>query len=390
MSRGNLKAHRPVSSAGVQLPAARSDTGRGLEQPNRRAPHMTLETSVRARDDRSPAHSALGVPVNRRNLIMNTTVPVASLASATALASSSALAPTDTGMDAAAALRRLEQMIDTLRTCAVCDGWHPNGLDEAGANRALAYFRAGCPEESDKDFAERGAAFDFISSHGQSLDWIICGEPGGLICRAAKHSTRAQSLAPPDPIFAAMAEHRRLDGMQYDLWERLQQIEVWGQTETDLEAERCRICDAADQVGWELTKIRPTTARGAGALITYVRGDLNSGKWQSAACCNALEALAGMGSAALPCSVPMLLPTQEPTKIGKLFAEWEAVRREYKAANRVRTKLQASLSAGCQNRTHQSFIARKMRSTGCAIAGRPNASPIRCIATSGRVTSSTR
>jgi hypothetical protein len=106
--------------------------------------------------------------------------------------------------------------------------------------------------------------------------------------------------APPDPILAALAEHRRLDGMQYDIWERLQQIEVWGQAEIDLEAERCRICDAADQVGWTLTKIRPTTAAGAGALITYVRGDLETGEWQSPAMCNALEALAGMGDTALP------------------------------------------------------------------------------------------
>jgi hypothetical protein len=63
--------------------------------------------------------------------------------------------------------------------------------------------------------------------------------------------------APPDPILAALAEHRRLDGMQYDIWERLQHI-------------------------------------------TYVRCDLETGEWQSPAMCNALEALAGMGDTALP------------------------------------------------------------------------------------------
>jgi hypothetical protein len=108
------------------------------------------------------------------------------------------------------AQQRLEEMIDTLRTCVVCDGWHPNGLDEAAAARALAYFRAGFPEESAEDFAERKAMGDFVRSHGQSLDWIIEGDPGGLICRAAAHSRRAQSLAlsGPDPIYAAIEEFK--------------------------------------------------------------------------------------------------------------------------------------------------------------------------------------
>jgi hypothetical protein len=149
----------------------------------------------------SPVHPASAVAMSRRNLLMNTAVTVASLASATALASSSALAPAmpvePDGWDARAALARLEQVIEALRTCVVCEGWHPNGLDEATAARALAYFRAGCPEESDEDFVEREAAFDFISGHGQSIDWIILGDPVGLICRAAEHSRRAQSVLGP-------------------------------------------------------------------------------------------------------------------------------------------------------------------------------------------------
>jgi hypothetical protein len=51
---------------------------------------MTLENPVRARDDRSPAHSVSGVSVNRRGLLMN--IAVGTITSATALASSSALA----------------------------------------------------------------------------------------------------------------------------------------------------------------------------------------------------------------------------------------------------------------------------------------------------------
>ena len=106
--------------------------------------------------------------------------------------------PTTSEWDAAAALQRLEQVIDTLRTRFVCKGWHPNGLDETAAARALAYFRAGCPEESDEDFAERKAAFGFVSGHGQSIDWIILGDPVGLICRAAEHSRRALAAKADD------------------------------------------------------------------------------------------------------------------------------------------------------------------------------------------------
>jgi hypothetical protein len=124
----------------------------------------------------------------------------------------------------------------------------------------------------------------------------------------------------PAPIFAALAEHRRLDGMQFDMWERLQETEVWGQRETDLEAERCRICDAGEQAGWALTKIRPTTAGGAGALITYVRGDLNHGEWQSSACSNALEALAGMGNVALPVGPAVAAPARALSGPDPIFA----------------------------------------------------------------------
>jgi hypothetical protein len=118
--------------------------------------------------------------------------------SSTGRASVALSGPDPTGWDARAALARLEQLVETLRTRAVCEGWHPNGLDEAAATRALAYFRAGCPEESDEDFAEREAAFDFISSHGQSLDWVVGGDPLGLICRAAAHSRRAQLVLDAD------------------------------------------------------------------------------------------------------------------------------------------------------------------------------------------------
>ena len=48
--------------------------------------------------------------------------------------------------DPAARLARMEQAIDVLRTSYVCQGWK---LDEAAADRALDYFRKGCPDNDD-------------------------------------------------------------------------------------------------------------------------------------------------------------------------------------------------------------------------------------------------
>ena len=42
--------------------------------------------------------------------------------------------------------------------------------------------------------AEWEAALDFFHSHGVSLDWIIAGDMGSLISKAAAHSSRARAL----------------------------------------------------------------------------------------------------------------------------------------------------------------------------------------------------
>jgi hypothetical protein len=61
--------------------------------------------------------------------------------------------------------------VELLRTRYVCEGWKMN---EAGAERALRYFRAGCPDDDE----EWGATLFFISSHGLSHDWISRGDLG--------------------------------------------------------------------------------------------------------------------------------------------------------------------------------------------------------------------
>jgi hypothetical protein len=37
---------------------------------------------------------------------------------------------------------------------------------------------------------------DFFHSHGQSLDWVFCGDIRGMICGIAKHSERAIDAGP--------------------------------------------------------------------------------------------------------------------------------------------------------------------------------------------------
>ncbi|WP_213740936.1 hypothetical protein [Bradyrhizobium sp. dw_411] len=117
--------------------------------------------------------------------------------------------------DRAAALVRMEQVVDLLRTCYVREGWK---IDDVAAERALDFVRQYAKDGSESDEG-REAALQFLGSHGQSLDWIFCGDVGGMICRLAKNSERATSLVPhPDAKIielarqypAAVNERRRL------------------------------------------------------------------------------------------------------------------------------------------------------------------------------------
>jgi hypothetical protein len=95
------------------------------------------------------------------------------------------------GYSRRAVLARAEQIVELLSTCYVRDGWK---IHKAAAKRALAYCRAYAKDGSDPDEARR-AALDFFHSHGQSLDWVFCGDVGGMICGLAKHSQRAIDIA---------------------------------------------------------------------------------------------------------------------------------------------------------------------------------------------------
>jgi hypothetical protein len=90
-----------------------------------------------------------------------------------------------------AILKRAEQLIDALRTRYVCEGWR---LDEEAASRTLRYLRR--LADGGRDTAkEWQAAMDFLGQHGQSIDWIVRGDPSGMICRAAARSPQAAALS---------------------------------------------------------------------------------------------------------------------------------------------------------------------------------------------------
>jgi hypothetical protein len=89
--------------------------------------------------------------------------------------------------NARAILARAEQVVDVLRTRYVCQCWK---LDEEAAARMLRYFRrkaAGAPDNDE----EWQAVVAFCGEHGQSLDWIVQGDPAGMICSAAARSRRS-------------------------------------------------------------------------------------------------------------------------------------------------------------------------------------------------------
>jgi len=66
----------------------------------------------------------------------------------------------------------------------------------------------------------------------------------------------------------------------------------------DLKANHERTMEAENKARWALTRIKPTTAAGAGALVAHVLDDMKIGEhpWQLSALANAAAALKSMGN----------------------------------------------------------------------------------------------
>jgi hypothetical protein len=84
-----------------------------------------------------------------------------------------------------ATLRRLEHVVEVLANCHDRCGFV---LDQDEARRALTYCQrriAGEPEQEDDD-----SLIEFIAASGQSVDWVLFGDPGVMICKLAAGTRR--------------------------------------------------------------------------------------------------------------------------------------------------------------------------------------------------------
>jgi hypothetical protein len=114
--------------------------------------------------------------------------------------------------------------------------------------------------------AKEQAARAFLYEHGQSLDWIIFGDPLVMICKAAARSARAQSLGGLDPIFAVIDRYKIA-------------VEARGVAmRAENDAPECPAAEAKHAEAWaqewevfdELITTTPTTVAGMAAMLDYL------------------------------------------------------------------------------------------------------------------------
>jgi hypothetical protein len=89
-----------------------------------------------------------------------------------------------------AALERARYVVECLRTRFVREGWQES-FDEEGAARTLRYIEGQVAGKRSLQLEEQPAIY-WLLDHGQSLGWILRGDPGGMICQCAHHSSRGQ------------------------------------------------------------------------------------------------------------------------------------------------------------------------------------------------------
>jgi hypothetical protein len=192
-------------------------------------------------------------------------VKATALSTAAARVDESTAADRETG--AAADLRRVREILQVLRTRHVRKGWK---VDETAAAAALAWFEGRVNGRvCDEEMKEGMKALWFLHRHGQSLDWVFAGDPGGMICNGAAHSDQAGHATVNDPIFAAIDKHITAT------MEMMRTASIYALRDEESEkaaADADAATDAFVEASCALTEICPTTLRGVLALLNHVDG----------------------------------------------------------------------------------------------------------------------
>jgi hypothetical protein len=121
--------------------------------------------------------------------------------------------------DNAAMLARAEQIVETLRTKYVADGWT---LFEPAAEDMLGFFRRRLEGKPERDNEFKQDVVEFLGAHGQSLDWVLFGDPNVMICRLAAATSKERGepdqalIDLTDQYCAAAAEFDRLNKIAND------------------------------------------------------------------------------------------------------------------------------------------------------------------------------
>jgi hypothetical protein len=103
-------------------------------------------------------------------------------------------------LDRAATLARAVQLVSTLKDCHVRDGWSLNAGRGASFLRSIQEF-----DPNDGDCEHFRQILEWVSDHGQSLDWLFAGDPRVMICASAARTTISartpllKLLVLPDP-----------------------------------------------------------------------------------------------------------------------------------------------------------------------------------------------
>lgn len=212
---------------------------------------------------------------------MNMIVGASGLTTAAALSSIAEAASPDQE-SVAAMLHRAEHVVETLSTRHVCDGWV---IDRAAAEQALDYMRRSAVDPELSDGSGFEAMVRFFSSHGQSLDWIMLGDPTTMICGTAAHSPHASPTNEAiDPVFAAIEAHKKAEAALENLLKKKSRAEDAQRVATgvfksleEFDQQEKELLTAERDAAWTLASTTPSSLAGVAAVYAYIREAYDGG-----------------------------------------------------------------------------------------------------------------